>query len=294
MFRHDPAKIRRWATGRGIEVADAPEPGPDGEPEPGPDGEPEPGPDGEPGSGPAGQPFFEEYQRPDRARAELDRLGRDARLTRMTEDRDNATLARWVARLRHEAAEYQALVRTRKAEAGALAAQVARLAREADQAEQRARAARASAARQDAEDERAAALARRVVQMLEDDKEPDPFTAALAALAQNKRRRGEAAADDGPRLAALAEAVQGAAERRARARQLQIRQIHVNRSHGPDSAEAAAVRRELAAERLAMVVLATLGSGLSSDDVVSVALTGTLADGPAGAPRMIAGPDWPV
>jgi hypothetical protein len=305
-FRHDPARIRRWAAGHGIEVADAPEAGPGSEPEAGPASEPEAGPGSEPEAGPgsepgsepeaglAGQLHFGEYQRPDRARAELARLTRDARFAQLAQERDAGLLERRIARLRREAGEYEALIADRKAEAAALASQVARLTHETDQAEQRARATRASAARQAAEDARAAALARRVVQVLEDDKPLDPFTAALAALAQQKRRLSEIAAEDDLRLAALAEAIQAAAERRARVAQLQVRQITVNKNHGPDSAEAAAVRRELAAERLAMAVLATLGSGLDGDDVVSVALTGALGDGAARPPRLLTDPDWPV
>ena len=209
-------------------------------------------------------------------------------------------LARRVAWLTRGAARLEAVIAGHLTEierltdqAGPLADQVARLTREADQLEQRIRLTRASSARQAAEDERAAALARRVAQVLEDDKTLDPFTAALAALAQNKRRLAEGAAEDDPWMAALAEAVAGAAGRRARVIQLQHRQITVNRNRGPHSPEAAAVRRELAAERLAMVVLATLGSGLDSDGILSVVLTGSLPEN-GGPPRFLTGPGWPV
>lgn len=312
-FRRDPAEIRAWAEEHGIEVADAPEPAP-GEPEPGPGSEPVTG----PGTGPAGTLTAARWRRLEQD--QLDQVHRArvqarAGLDQLARDRESATMARRLARLRAELGEYQGLIAERKAEAGALANQVARLTREADQLEQRARDTRAHTARQAAEDERAAALARRVVQVLEGDRELDPFTSALAALAQQKRRRGEVTAgddpqlaalarrsswltsrptgEDDPRLAALAEAVQGAAERQAAVRQLQVRQITVNKNHGPDSAEADAVRRELAAERLAMAVLATLGTGLSGDDVISVALTGALPDR-AGPPRLLTGPGWPV
>jgi hypothetical protein len=282
-FRHDPADIRAWATAHDIAVADAPEP------EPG-DEQAEPEPEDEP----ARAPRFEEYQKPGQVRAE-------ARAERDRKEREAATLTRRLNRLRAEAGEYQVLVADRKREAGSLAQRIASLRTEAQALRAKNDWARAHRARQvaqearaAAEDMKAAALARRVVQILEEDRELDPFTAALAALAQRKRRDAESAGDDEPWLAALAEAVQGAAERKARVRQLQIRQISANKSHGPDSPEADAVRRELAAERLAMVVLATLGTGLSPDDVISVALTGVLPDTPHGPPRLLTQAGWPV
>jgi hypothetical protein len=300
VLKHDPAEIRRWAAEHGINVADAPEPAPaDTEPEPGP--EPEPARPDEPVSDEPARPRFAEYERPDWARAGLiqSRIAqasaeRQAQLAQIAEERELATMARRHARLRRELPELETAVAENRDRAGALASQVARLSREADQLEERARAARFSAARQAAEHASAAALARRVVQVLEGDREMDPFTSALAALAQNKRRLSGRAGDDDARMAALAEAVSEAAGRRARVTGLQNRQITVNKSHGPDSPEADAVRRELAAERLAMVVLATLGTGLSSDDVVSVVLTGALPEIPGRVPRLLTGPDWPV
>jgi hypothetical protein len=287
VLRHDPAEIRRWATQHGINVTDAPEPEP-AEAEPaGPEDEPEP-------AGPEAEP------EPGQLRVALDpavlaaSAAREAQLARILEDRERATLARRHARLKRELAEYETAIAESRPLAAVLAAQVARLSREADQLEQRARAARFSAVRQAAEHASAAALARRVVQVLEGDREMDPFTSALAALAQNKRRLSGRAGDDDARMAALAEAVSEAAERRARVTGLQNRQISVNKSHGPDSPEADAVRRELAAERLAMAVLATRGSGLDSDDVVSVVLTGSLPEGAGPVPRLLTGPGWPV
>jgi hypothetical protein len=259
--RPDPSAVRAWAAAHDIELGDAPEPASTGEP------------GSSTVSEPAGSPRFTEYQRP---AGSADRVAR--RLTR----------------LRTEAAELSQLIAERQHEAGALARRVTWLEREQARLEEQNEGIRSRAAREAAENKKAAALARRVAQVLENGEVTDPFTAALTALRQHRRRRGELAGDGDPRLADLAGAIAEAAVRQAAVRQLQVRQITVNRGHGPASPEAGAVRRELAAERLAIAVLAVRGAGLDSGDVLSVVLTGELPGSRPGPPRLLTNPDWPV
>jgi hypothetical protein len=223
------------------------------------------------------QPRFAQYQRPDRPGAG-----------------SWVALERRLKRLGAQCAGLEQVIAERKHEAGSLARRVTWLKREARDLLLSNAGLKSRAERQAAEDAQAAVLARRVVKVLEDGQEPDPFTAALAALAQRKRRVAEIADGDDPRLAALAWAVQEAAVRRAQVRQLQIRQITVNKQHGPESPEADKVRREIAAGRLAMAVLACMGTGLDADDVISVALTGQLPDSGSRMPRLLTNPGWPA
>jgi hypothetical protein len=89
----------------------------------------------------------------------------------------------------------------------------------------------------------------------------------------------------------LSAAIELTALRQAGVKRLQHQLITVRRRHDDDSAEVAAVRRELAAGRLALAILAARGLGLSEDDVVSVAASGSLPD-PAHPARILADPDW--
>jgi hypothetical protein len=275
--RHDPAAVRAWAAAHDIALSDLAEPANGTDPEP---AQQCPVPE------PVAQPRFTEYQRPGLARHAVVQsvLALEAEARRLEQR---------VSRLREQYAGALSAAQDAKSEVRSLRSEAARLKRQSQDLLLSNAGLKSRAERQAAEDAEAAALARRVAQILEGGREADPFTAALAALGQRRRYRGEPASDGDPQLAVLAGAIRDAARHRARVRQLQVRQIHVNKQHGPDSAEAQAVRRELAAARLAMAVLACMGTGLDSDDVISVVLTGLLPDRP-GPPRLLTGPDWPV